>query len=270
MATDHGVGPKTAHASGISGHKAPMSLTRPKAPVILALETATPCGSVALVSPGRCLGEYSLDTGTALSQRLLTGVAWLLAQANLTWDRIDAIAVSLGPGSFTGLRIGLATAKGLCLASGKPLLGVASLDGLAAQLPFAALPVCPVVDARKKEIYTALYHCDDSGVPVRTSNFLAIAPEKIGKIISGPTLFIGDGLPLYGQMLRDMLPEYARLAPPEICFARAAAIGSLALRLFAAGKFLDPATAVPIYIRASDAELQLGGKEGSRPPACGS
>ncbi len=254
----------------VTDHGAAMSLARSRAPVILALETATPCGSVALVTPGRCLGEYSLGTGNTLSRRLLTGVTWLLDQANLSWDLIDAIAVSLGPGSFTGLRIGLATAKGLCLAAGKPLLGVASLDGLAAQLPFAALPVCPVVDARKKEIYTALYHCDDSGIPVRTSHFLAIAPEKIGKIISGPTLFVGDGIPLYGQLFRDMLPEYARLAPPEICFARAATIGSLALRLFAAERFLDPATAVPIYIRASDAELQLGGKGKGQSSAFGS
>lgn len=236
-----------------------MSLPPVPPPVVLALETATPCGSVALVGPDRCLGEYSLNTETTHSRRLLAGIEWLLEQTGLSWERIDAIAVSLGPGSFTGLRIGLATAKGLCLATGKPLLGVASLDGLAAQLPFAALPVCPVVDARKKEVYTALYRCDE-GLPARTSDFLAIAPERLGEIITGPTLFVGDGLTLYGRLLRRILPEYARLVPAEICFARAAAIGGVALRLLAAGEFLDPATAVPVYIRASDAELQLGKK----------
>lgn len=238
-----------------------MVLSRPRtAPVILALETAGPCGSVALVCPGRCLGEYSLNTETTHSRRLLAGVEWLLDQTSLSWEHIDAIGVSLGPGSFTGLRIGLATAKGLCLATGKPLLGVAGLDGLASQIPFSTLPVCPVVDARKKEIYTALYHCHSSGTPIRTSNISVMAPERLAEVISGPTIFIGDALPLYGGMLRQLLPGFARLAPAEICYARASAIGCVALRHFAAGEFLDPATAVPIYVRSSDAELHLGSK----------
>ncbi|OGQ98425.1 MAG: tRNA (adenosine(37)-N6)-threonylcarbamoyltransferase complex dimerization subunit type 1 TsaB [Deltaproteobacteria bacterium RIFOXYD12_FULL_55_16] len=231
-------------------------------PVILALETATTCGSLALVAEGRCLAEYSLNTTANHSRSLLTGINWLLAQCNLSWPQIAAIAVSLGPGSFTGLRIALSTAKGLCMAAEKPLIGVETLTGLAIQFPFSSLPICPVIDARKNEIYTALYRSHQQGIPEKTIEPMVIKPQRLPEFISGPTLLVGDGLALYGQMLKELLGDYAHLAPPEICFARAAAIGSAAWHLFRQGSFLDPATAVPIYVRASDAELQFGEKKG--------
>lgn len=231
------------------------------APVILALETATTCGSLALVAEGRCLAEYSLTTSTTHSRRLLAGIHWLLAQCDLSWPQIAAIAVGLGPGSFTGLRIALSTAKGLCMAAEKPLIGVGTLDGLASQFPFSSLPICPVVDARKNEIYTALYRCNQQGIPEKTLEAMVIKPQRLPEFITTPTLLVGDGLSLHGQMLKELLGESACLAPPEICFARAAGIGSAAWRLFRQGAFLDPATAVPIYVRASDAELQFGEKK---------
>lgn len=238
----------------------PPSSTAP--PVILALETATTCGSLALVAEDRCLAEYSLNTSTTHSRRLLAGIHWLLAQCDLGWPRIAAIAVGLGPGSFTGLRISLSTAKGLCMAAEKPLLGVETLTGLASQFPFSSLPICPVVDARKNEIYTALYRCNQQGFPERTTEAMVIKPQRLQEFITTPTLLVGDGLPLYGHMLKELLGESACLAPAEICFARAASIGSAAWHLFRQGSFLDPATAVPIYVRASDAELQFGEKKG--------
>lgn len=234
------------------------------APVILALETATTCGSLALVAEDRCLAEYSLNASSSHSRRLLAGIDWLLAQGELDWSRIGAIAVGLGPGSFTGLRIALSTAKGLCLATGKPLIGVGTLDGLAGQFPYCSLPICPVVDARKKEIYTALYRCSQQGEPERTIDPMVIKPERLQEFITTPTLLVGDGLPLYGPLLKELLGDLALLAPPEICFARAAAIGSAAWHLFRQGAFLDPATAVPLYVRSSDAELQFGEKKAQK------
>ncbi|MDG4476880.1 tRNA (adenosine(37)-N6)-threonylcarbamoyltransferase complex dimerization subunit type 1 TsaB [Thiovibrio frasassiensis] len=232
--------------------------------VILALETATTCGSLALVAEDRCLAEYSLNTATTHSRRLLAGIDWLLAQCELSWPDIAAIAVTLGPGSFTGLRIALSTAKGLCMATEKPLIGVPTLTGIASQFPFSSLPICPVIDARKKEIYTALYRCNRQGFPEITSEAMVIKPERLAEFITTPTLLVGDGLPLYGRMLKDLLGESVCLAPAEICFARAAAIGSVAWHLFRQGSFLNPATAVPIYVRASDAELQFGEKKGPK------
>jgi tRNA threonylcarbamoyladenosine biosynthesis protein TsaB len=231
------------------------------APVILALETATTCGSLALVAEDRCLAEFSLNASSSHSRRLLAGIDWLLAQCELSWPQIGAIAVGLGPGSFTGLRIALSTAKGLCMATGKPLIGLGTLDGLAGQFPFSSLPICPVVDARKNEIYTALYRCNEQGMPEKTTGPMVIKPQRLQEFITTPTLLVGDGLPLYGRMLKELLGELALLAPTEICFARAASIGSAAWHLFRQGTFLDPATAVPIYVRASDAELQFGEKK---------
>ncbi|HIJ90723.1 MAG: tRNA (adenosine(37)-N6)-threonylcarbamoyltransferase complex dimerization subunit type 1 TsaB [Desulfobulbaceae bacterium] len=232
--------------------------------VILALETATTCGSLALVAEDRCLAEYSLNAASTHSRRLLSGIDWLLAQCELSWPQISAIAIGLGPGSFTGLRIALSTAKGLCMATGKPLIGVGTLDGLAGQFPFSSLPICPVIDARKNEIYTALYRCNQQGLPEKITEAMVIKPERLQEFITTPTLLVGDGLPLYGQMLKELLGEYACLAPTEICYARAACIGSAAWGLFRQGVFLDPATAVPLYVRASDAELQFGEKKGTK------
>jgi tRNA threonylcarbamoyladenosine biosynthesis protein TsaB len=241
-----------------------MVLSSAPAPVILALETGTTCGSLALVTEGRTLAEFSLNTSTTHSRRLLSGIDWLLAQCEVSWPQIAAIAVSLGPGSFTGLRVALSTAKGLCMAAEKPLLGVSTLAGLAGQFPFSSLPICPVVDARKKEIYTALYRCNQQGVPEETTAPMVIKPERLQEFITTPTLLVGDGLPLYGKMLKDLLGDSVCLAPPEICFARAATIGTAAWHLFRQGSFLNPATAVPIYVRSSDAELQFGEKKGTQ------
>ncbi|MGV1098625.1 tRNA (adenosine(37)-N6)-threonylcarbamoyltransferase complex dimerization subunit type 1 TsaB [Thiovibrio sp. JS02] len=229
-------------------------------PLLLALETATTCGSVALIDDGRCLAEFSLATRPSHSRRLLAGIDRLLQETQLGWRDLTAIAVSLGPGSFTGLRIGLATAKGLCFATGKPLIGVPTLEGLACQLPFAGLPICPVVDARKNEVYAGFYRCNQTGALEQTGDFLVLSPERLVEKIHTPTIFVGDAVPLYGELFRARLQAHALLAPPEICFARAAAIGFAAQRRLAAGILSDPVASVPIYVRASDAELQLGRK----------
>jgi len=147
------------------------------------------------------------------------------------------------------------------MAAEKPLIGVSTMTGLASQLPFSSLPICPVIDARKNEIYTALYRCNQQGIPEKTTEAIVIKPERLQEFITTPTLLVGDALPLYGKMLKELLGESACFAPSEICFARAATIGSVAWHLFRQGSFLDPATAVPIYVRASDAELQFGEKK---------
>lgn len=228
-------------------------------PVILALETATLCGSVALVSQDRCLAEFSLQTGETHSRRLLAGVDWLLQETNIDWPTIDAVAVSLGPGSFTGLRIGLATAKGLVLAGGAKLIGVGTLDGLAAQL-FAAgdILICPVLDARKKEVYCGFYKCDDQGIPRLQGQYLVISPDELCGRIDEPVVLLGDGATFYGGLFQEKLAHFLKVVPAQVYFPRAATIGLLALEKWQQEEFLDPAGAEPIYIRPSEAELNLG------------
>jgi tRNA threonylcarbamoyladenosine biosynthesis protein TsaB len=227
--------------------------------VILALETATMCGSVAIVTESRCVAEFSLQTGETHSRRLLGGVDWLLQETGIEWQGIDAVAVSHGPGSFTGLRIGLATAKGLALSAGAKLIGVGTLDGLAAQFYAAGdVLICPVLDARKKEVYCGFYKCDEQGIPGLQGEYQVISPETLCEKIDGPVVLLGDGAEVFGDLFREKLAGLLRVASPGTYFPRASTIGLLAFDKWQKEEFLDPATAEPIYIRASEAELLFG------------
>jgi len=228
-------------------------------PIILALETATMCGSVALVTENRCIAEFSLQTGETHSRRLLAGIDWVLQEAGIDMSAIAAVAVSLGPGSFTGLRIGLATAKGLAMAAGAKLIGVGTLDGLAAQFFAAAkILICPVLDARKKEVYCGFYRCDNQGIPRLQGEYQVISPEALCERIDEPVVLLGDGYEVYDHLFRGKLAGLLRVVPSGTYFPRAATIGLLALAKWQEDGFLDPVTAEPIYIRASEAELLFG------------
>lgn len=228
-------------------------------PLILAVENSGLCGSVALVSASGCLAEYSLISPKTHSKRLLATIDELLRETEVTIFDVDAIAISLGPGSFTGLRIGLATVKGLCMAAEKPLIGVSTLDALAMQLPLQPRQVCSILDARKKEIFAACYKNDTRGVPNLIMAPAALSPEALAGRILEETVFIGDGIQLYGEFLSEKLGPLYHEVPPSLFFARAGAVAAVALHLFARGEFLDPLSAAPLYIRASDAEIQHGG-----------
>ena len=228
-------------------------------PIILALETATMCGSVAIVSENSCLAEFSLQIGVTHSRRLLAGIDRLLQESSMEWSAIDAVAVSLGPGSFTGLRIGLATAKGLAMAWRAELIGVGTLDGLAAQYSVPQeIVVCPVLDARKNEVYCGLYRADSQGIPRLLEEYLVISPEALCDRISEPVVMLGDGAEVYGALFREKLADFLNTLPAHLYYPRAAAIGMLALEGWQKDEFLDPAGAVPIYIRPSEAELLFG------------
>lgn len=228
-------------------------------PVLLAIETATPCGSVALVAAGTCIGEYSLQSALTHSRRLLAGIDWLMGEAGLTWEAIDGLAVSLGPGSFTGLRIGLSTVKGLAMAAEKPLLGVGTLDGLAAQVCRPGELICPVLDARKKEVYTALYRWDEAtGYGRRLGEYLVVSPAALCGMIREPVVLVGDGAGIYGDFFRENLAGLATILPAGIYYPRAAAIGMLALDKWHARDFMAADTAVPLYVRSSEAEILFG------------
>lgn len=236
----------------------PAPTSSPAGPLLLALETSGTCGSVALLAGHACLAEYTCNTAQTHSQRLLPSIDWLMREIGIDWPRLDAIAVSLGPGSFTGLRIGLSTAKGLAMAAAKPLIGISSLDALACPFVDLPQPVCALIDARKKEVYAAFYQRNGKGGLERTSNYLVLSPAKLAAMIKEPTILTGSGAELYQAELTASLGDLARFAPPALFHVRAAAIGHLALPKWHQKDFLAPADAVPLYVRASDAELQLG------------
>ena len=231
--------------------------------ITLALETATPVGSVALMDGAGRVVEADLAQRSNHSRTLLPTVSALFAQAGLTPQHLDLVVADVGPGSFTGLRIGLAAAKGLAWALKKPLVGVHSLDVMAERLPQTPGRYCPVLDARKGEVYTALYCVgpDEAGrlQTERLTELLLLRPEALAGLVREQTVFVGDGLVSYGAMLEKALgPLYLR-GDADLDFPRASAAIRLGLARLAAGAESDPALILPVYIRLSEAELSVAG-----------
>ena len=217
--------------------------------MILALDTATPVGSVALYSSKGIVVNRYFNLGLQHSQRLFVEIEAALDTAGVEMKQLQAVAVSIGPGSFTGLRIGLSAAKGLCVAGDKALVAVSTLETLAARLPFARFPVCAILDARKREVYTALYDTAD-GVPVEQIGPRAIAPAKLAEERVGlPTIYTGDGVEVY----RDLFGQQTLLAPPPCARTDAGTIGWLALSKLERGETVDIASTEPEYLRPPDA-----------------
>jgi len=233
---------------------------------ILAMYTATSCCTVALTSGkrqgGRVLAELSLSGKITHSRRLLLNIDRLLKDTGLAWQQISAIAIGLGPGSFTGLRIGMATAKGLAAAAAKPLVGVSTLDMLAAQCS-SPLLIGSVLDARKKEVYAAFYRCGAEGLTCRITEPVVIAPTVLAREIREEVLLVGDGVVLYHDIFAEALGARLSVAPSPLHEPSAAVLGLLAGEKLLQGATLDVDAASPLYVRASDAELNLGnqGKE---------
>lgn len=220
---------------------------------ILTIDTSTTANSVALTDKDRLLAEHLVNPDSTHSRTLFHGIAQVFEAAGLTLDEIDALGVTLGPGSFTGLRVGIAAVKGLSLASGKPVVGFSSLAMLAMNLPHASCTVCPMLDARKNEVYTALYRCGD--LPRVVSQDCVTAPAEFLQRLNQPTLFVGSGALRYRELITDMLGDLALFAPSVCHTPRASAGAVLATDLFARGELIPAAELLPVYIRPSEAEL---------------
>lgn len=225
--------------------------------LILAIETATGCGSVALTRGtaigGKVLAEYTLQPELTHSRRLLGSVAAMMEALGVTWPEMAAVAVSQGPGSFTGLRIGMAAAKGMALAAGRPLLGVPTLDALALQLTPTALPVCCLLDARKQQVYACWYRFTDQGCQ-RSDACAVLSVEQLLATVQEPTLLVGPGAAVWSAAL--MTHPLVRLHPSVLLHPRAAAVGFCAAARLAAGEMAEN-NLVPLYVRASEAELNM-------------
>jgi tRNA threonylcarbamoyladenosine biosynthesis protein TsaB len=223
---------------------------------ILAIETATRAGSVALLDSDRVIGQILLDIALTHSERLMAMVDRLLADCGVAAGDLEGLAVSVGPGSFTGLRVGIATAKGLGFALGIPAAPVVSLDALASLLPFADAPVAPLLDARKGEVYCSLYDWQGSGMQRRWDH-LALAPEAVAERLPAPVIVLGDGVgPCWPFLVR--LGGRVRVAPSTHGIPWAAAVGRLGYPLLAAGRGVQADALAPLYLRPSQAEVKAG------------
>jgi tRNA threonylcarbamoyladenosine biosynthesis protein TsaB len=223
---------------------------------ILGIDTSTPCGSVGLADDGGVISEYLLNVPVTHSEKLLAAIHFVLEGADCAMEALDGWAISLGPGSFTGLRIGVSTVKGLAFASGKPAVGVPTLDGLAAQVSPTPYLICPILDARKKEVYTAFYRYNQKDLLVRVSDYRATNPDVLISEVKEKTIFIGNGVNTYGEILRNALPSSALFPAAPLHLLHGSMVAKLGLDLLLKKDYLNISTFTPIYVRPSEAEIK--------------
>ncbi|MFH1624291.1 MAG: tRNA (adenosine(37)-N6)-threonylcarbamoyltransferase complex dimerization subunit type 1 TsaB [Pseudomonadota bacterium] len=221
---------------------------------VLAIETATMAGSVALVDGEELVSEYLLNIEATHSERLLLAIDCVTRDSKIPIGEVDGFAISLGPGSFTGLRIGTTTIKGLAFATNKPVVGIPTLDALAENLPFTDYLVCPLLDARKKEVYTALYKRDAENKLRKLTSDLALSPVDLLKRIREKVVFLGDGVKVYHKLIKEELGDLALFSPLNLMVPRAANVARLSLEKFKKNSTLDLRTFTPYYVRRSEAE----------------
>jgi len=223
---------------------------------VLGIDTSTSCESVGLIDDGGVISDYLLNLPVTHSERLLGALEFVLREARCSIENIDGWAIALGPGSFTGLRIGVSTVKGLAFATGKPVAGVSILDVLAFQIAPTPHPICPILDARKREIYTAFYRYEEGGSLKRQSDYQAIPPENLVKKITEPTIFLGDGVKTYRDFLLNSLPSSAIFPPAPLHVSHGSMVAKLGFELLQKGEHLNLSTFSPLYVRPSEAEMK--------------
>ncbi|MBU4310439.1 tRNA (adenosine(37)-N6)-threonylcarbamoyltransferase complex dimerization subunit type 1 TsaB [bacterium] len=229
---------------------------------ILGIETSTMTGSIALMDEERLIAEYTLNLRETHSSRLMPAIDRILKDASLTIKDLNGIAVSLGPGSFTGLRIGIATAKGLAQGLDIPIVGIPTLDGLAFNLSHCKDLICPILDARKGEVYCALYKNGK-----RLTKYMACELgellKKVKSKVRSPkskVVFLGDGIEICGELIKKRLGKKAIFISKSRRLPNASSIAELGLKKFPPkadqplaekrSKKSELPTLRPIYVRA--------------------
>jgi len=226
---------------------------------VLALETATLAGSIAVVDDVEgMIGEVGVNVKIAHAERLMPAIEWLLNACNISIKEIDVFAISIGPGSFTGLRIGLTTVKGFAFATNKPVVPVPTLDAFALTMPFSRHLVCPMLDARKNEVYAALYKWENNSC-TKIMPEISTKPEDLLEKISEPVIFTGDGSKIYKDLILDTLKSKAFFAPLSNMSPSASTVAEIAIQKTGQGSTADPVSLVPFYIRKSEAEIRWKG-----------
>jgi tRNA threonylcarbamoyladenosine biosynthesis protein TsaB len=225
---------------------------------ILALDSSGMVASAAVVEDDKILAEFNVNNKKNHSVTLLPMIETLQRILELELETLDAVAVSKGPGSFTGLRIGSATAKGLALALGKPIIEISSLEAMAYQIYGTDKLVCPIMDARRAQVYTGVYRNTQDGISAVLEDRAAAVEELVGylNLQNEPVIFLGDGVPVYRDILKEKLFVPYEFAPAFQNRQRAAALGVLAVRYAAEGRMISSEKHRPDYLRMSQAERE--------------
>lgn len=225
---------------------------------ILSIDSSGLVASVALLSDGILTAEYTIHNKKTHSQTLLPMISDMMKMAGTELEELDCVAVSAGPGSFTGLRIGASTAKGIAWTLGIPIVPVCSLMGLASNISERGAVVCPVMDARRNQAYYGLYRITD-GLPeilakpdVAAIELVIEAAGKTGENV----IYVGDGVPVFEETIRAHSGGRAAFADPISRYQRGAAVAGLGSLLFEKGQYVAAEEFVPVYLRKSQAERE--------------
>ncbi|MEJ8734728.1 tRNA (adenosine(37)-N6)-threonylcarbamoyltransferase complex dimerization subunit type 1 TsaB [Mediterraneibacter sp. ICN-202921] len=242
---------------------------------VLAIDSSGLTAAAAVVDEEQTIAEYTVNYKKTHSQTLLPMIDEIVKMVEMDLKEIDAIAVAGGPGSFTGLRIGSATAKGLGLALDKPLISVPTVDALAYNVYGCTDIICPLMDARRKQVYTGMYTFSRKAGEIEGENLvrpvfqvmkmqMAISVEElIGRLnrYGRPVVFLGDGVPVYASLLKEGLKVPYSFAPSYMNRQRAAVLGALGIVYYKAGKYESAREHRPDYLRVSQAERERALRE---------
>lgn len=223
---------------------------------ILAIDTTGHTASAAIITEDKLIAEFTLNDKLTHSQTILPMVAEICQKSETVLSTVDYIACAAGPGSFTGLRIGAATAKGLAFALQKEIVPVPTLDALAYNVFETEKIICPIMDARRNQVYTALYQWEGSKL-CRLTELLAIGIDEVVRLAEDfkkKVVFLGDGVAVHRSRL-EKNPDFT-IAPPSCRLQRAAAVGAMALQLAEEGKAIPGSALELIYLRKSQAERE--------------
>ena len=236
---------------------------------ILGLDSSGIVASVAIVEDDVLIAEYTVNYKKTHSQTLLPMLDEIAKMTELDLNSIDAIAVAAGPGSFTGLRIGSATAKGLGLALKKPLIAIPTVEGLAYNLYDISGLICPIMDARRKQVYTGIYRFTDHQLKV-VEDQMAVPMETVieklnqyGEVVT----FLGDGVPVFHELIAEKMTVPYSFAPAHVNKQRAAAVAALGEIYYRQGKTETAMEHVPDYLRVSQAERERAEREAAKADA---
>lgn len=223
---------------------------------VLAIDTSSNVATVAVMDDEKLICEYTLNHKKTHSQKLMPMIQEVLKSCELEAASIDLFAVAVGPGSFTGLRIGVATAKALAHSLDKPIVGVSTLDALAYGIPFFNGVICPILDAKRDQVYTGVYKWEND-IPKPITEYLAISIDELMQklqSINEKVIFVGDGVYQFKQIILNKLGNLADFAPKHSIMQRASMVAELALKKFYSGNTDNYMTLTPYYLRKSQAE----------------
>jgi len=220
--------------------------------IIISINTSTTQYSLALLQNDTVLGEYLLSSGSSHFIDLMPCIDDLFRKTTLSPGQLGAVTVSIGPGSFTGTRVGLAVAKGLSQGLAIPIIGVSSLLALASQIPYASTDICSLVTSRKGEVFAALFRRDHDDNLIRIEKDVSLKMEDLPVLLKRKTIIIGNDFTAQGPLVKQYAGKNALFAPPNLWNLRASSIGALALPSLRQGDSDNASTLVPLYLREAD------------------